>query len=187
MQRLDPKSLYRYDINEKIYYIDIHLDYYRDVYSTWDYSPMVKRSIDDDLIEYLTDCSLEIPYKKKIVINFNLPYKIKDIEREKKSIMAIHNYFTYIIRKTGLERTILVRNSALYFIIGISLLICAFVIQAKIKENSMLQIIPEGLLIGAWVVMWEIFSIIFFQLSKLNKKLRHYRRLQETTIVYDYR
>lgn len=186
MRDLDPEKLYRYSNYKKLYYIDIKLTGYGDVYSEWDYSPVLKRSIDDDLTEYLIDCSFEIPIKKKIAIYFYLPSKVENKDRENKSRQAIENHFTYLIRKAKIKRSELIKNSFLYAVIGISLLILTYISQSKINESSVLQIIPEGLLIGAWVIMWEIFTIIFFQLSSVRKKIKHYRRLQNAGIIYDY-
>ncbi len=187
MKKIELKELYRYDKVEKAYNIDIHLDFYRDVYSEWDYSPLSNRDLDEDLLEYLMSCSYEIPLKNKLLINFYLPSDIKEESREKKSIVGINNYFSYRIRKTHVERFRMIKNTMVYLFVGIVLLLAAYMFQNIITNNFLLHILPEGLLIGAWVLIWEIFSIWFFQISKLGYDLKHYKRIKESTIIYKYR
>ncbi len=102
MKEKELKELYRYNEATLSYHVDITLDLYRDVYSEWDYSPFTNRDLDDDLLDYLMECSYEI----------------------------------------GLSRRL--------------------------------------------VALWEIFTIWFFSITKLNYMLRHYRRLQSVVIEYVY-
>lgn len=180
------KSIYRYDENKKQYHIDIQLDTYRDVYSDWDYSPLINRDLDEDLLEYLMSCSYEIPRNRELVIDFFLPVNIYNIEREKRSIEGIHNYFNYKIRQTKSERYRLIRSTILFFFIGTLLLILAIMSNSVIRTPVFEQVISEGLFIGAWVAIWEIFSIWFFQINGINHRIKHYYRLQASNIYYHY-
>lgn len=180
------KSIYRYDQDKKTYHIDIQLDTYRDVYSEWDYSPLVNRDLDEDLLEYLMSCSYEIPRNREIVIDFFLPVHIYNVERENRSIEGIHNYFNYKIRQTNSERYRLIRSTILFFFIGTLLLILAIFSNRLIQMPLFEQVISEGLFIGAWVAIWEIFSIWFFQINGLIYKVKHYQRLQKSIIYYHY-
>lgn len=181
------KSIYRYDENRKIYHIDIQLDTYRDVYSEWDYSPLVNRDLDEDLLEYLMSCSYEIPRKREFVIDFFLPVHIYNVEREARSIEGIHNYFRYKIRQSQSERYRLIRSTILFFLVGTILLILAIFSHGVIKSPVFEQIISEGLFIGAWVALWEIFSIWFFKVNEVIHRIKHYQRLQNANIFYHYK
>jgi len=187
MKKIHLKELYRYDKEEEAYNIDINLDFYRDVYSEWDYSPISNRDLDEDLLDYLMSCSYEIPLKNKVIIKFYLPVNIKEEGREKKSIVGIKNYFSYRIRKTYTERFRMIKNTLIYLLVGIVLLLAAYMIQNIITNNFLLHVLPEGLLIGAWVLIWEIFSIWFFEISKLGYKMKHYKRLKNSKIIYEYK
>lgn len=181
------KELYRYNKNSKEFIIDIQLDYYRDVYSEWDYSPLANRDLDEDLIDYIMSCSYEIPLKYKIKISFHLPLKLKNESRERRSIIGIQNFFQYKIRKIKFEKVSLIRSTLIYLLLGTVLLLGAYMIQSIITNNFLSHIIPEGLLIGAWVLIWEIFSILFFQINKLSRTINHYRRLVHSPIEYQYK
>ncbi|PKM96357.1 MAG: hypothetical protein CVU84_01170 [Firmicutes bacterium HGW-Firmicutes-1] len=181
------KTIYRYDENKKIYHIDIQLNDYRDVYSDWDYSPFVNRDLDEDLLEYLMSCSYEIPKKREFIVDFFLLMHLYDVKRETRSIEGIHNYFGYKIRQTQSERYRLMRSTVLFFIIGTLLLISTVFSNKIILDPLFDRIISEGLFIGAWVAIWEIFSIWFFQVNALGHKIKHYQRLQKSKILYHYK
>lgn len=187
MKEKELKSIYRYDKEKKAFNIDIHLNDYRDVYSDWDYAPFVNRDLDEDLLEYLMSCSYEISKKYNVLINFFLSKNICDLSREGRSIEGIHNYFLTKIRQTRSERYRLIRNTFLFFIIGTILLVSAELMDKIIQDEFFKRIISEGLFIGAWVAIWEIFSIWFFQVNNLGLKIRHYYRLHRSPITYYYK
>ncbi len=183
---IDPKKIYRYNADKKAYNIDISIDFYRDIYNEWDYSPIHNRELDGDLFEYLIDCSYEIPTKSKIIINFYLPKNMMNKERERKSVEGFRNYIGYSIRKQYTVRRHLIINTLFYSFSGFLLLIGAFLLKALFKEAFLQSIIPEGLSIGGWVLIWEIFSIIFFKFSGVNKDIKIYKRLADAEIIYHY-
>lgn len=187
MKEKDLKKLYRYSEAERAFYLDIQLEDYRDVYSNWDYSPFMNRDLDDDLLEYLLSCSYEIPIKKVMIIQFHLLDQIYDEGREKKSIEGIYNFFEYKMRKTKNDRLRLIRNTISFFFIGMALLIISNLTLINVLDSFLNKLISEGLFIGAWVMIWEMFSIWFFRVNALTSKIRHYRRLQRSRIAYDYK
>ncbi len=95
MKMKDLKRLYKYNHEKKTFVIDVQLEDYRDAYSEWDFSPFNNRDLDDDLTEYLLECSYEIPAKMPLVINFHILNQEKNDSREKKSISGMYNYFEY--------------------------------------------------------------------------------------------
>ncbi len=181
------KEIYRYKKDDKSYNVDIELDAYRDVYSEWDYSPFINRDLDEDLLDYLIECSLEISTKRKMIVNFFLPNYLFDKGREDRSKEGINHYFSYRIRKTRLHRWSLVRNSLIFGALGALFLVASYYIELSTKDEVILKLVSEGLIIGAWVAIWEIFSILFFQVNELNSKLKHFNRLKELSFRYHYK
>jgi hypothetical protein len=178
------KRLYRFDENDKSYHVVIDLDTYRDVYSEWDYSPYNNRDLDEDLLEYLVECSEEISLKNKMVIDFYVPKEIVDPEREKKSILGFREYFSYSLRKIKSLKLRKLKNSFFFFLIGVGLYIGSNILKTSILNIYLSDILSEGLFIGAWVAIWEIFSILFFEVSNLNYKMKHFKRLKSASIFY---
>ena len=64
--------------------ININIDYYREIYNEWDFSPLNNSDLDDDLFEYLEESVSEIPKKNKVCIVFHIPASIHDRKRTKK-------------------------------------------------------------------------------------------------------
>jgi hypothetical protein len=178
------KSVYRYDALDDSYHVVIDLDTYRDVYSEWDYSPVTNRDLDEDLIEYLLDCSIELALKRKMVVDFYIPSEIVNHKRERKSVNGFRHYFAYQIRRIKSDRLQMLKNSTILLAIGILFLTIAILSEGKIDNHLLSKLVTEGLFIGAWVALWEIFSTLFFDVKKLSDKINHYDRLMKIDINY---
>lgn len=182
----DPRKIYRFDEDKGHFLIDIDLDFYRELYSEWDFSPQRNRDLDDDLLEYLIDCCDEIPVPYPVAITINLPASVYDATREKHATLSFYNFFTYRIRKEkkGYQRYF--SKVLKYLLIGTLLLISASLLKNYILFPHA-DLLSEGLIIGAWVSIWEVFSVLFFNLSDHRKKIRMLRRLLAAENVYRYR
>lgn len=178
------KDLYKYYEVDNSYHVVIDLDAYRDIYSEWDYSTFNNRELDGSLLNYIMDCSHEIGLKRKIALDFFVPENIVSDEKEQKSIEGFRRYFNYQIRKTKTEMMRKLRKLFLLIILGTSLLAAGNILSAVIPERLAAQIISEGLIIGAWVAVWEIFHTLFFNVSDMFIKLKHYERLRRIPITY---
>lgn len=176
------KQYYRFNHSKGIYLVDVDLDEYRDVYSEWDYSPMVNRDLDDDLIEYILEASFEIGLKRDMGLVFHIPKELENESRERRSILGIRHYFQYQIRKVRGQIMRQLKTSLIFLLIGMGFLVTAITLPTQ--TNIVLTTIREGLFIGAWVALWELFSIWFFQMAELRLKIKHYRRIIAMEIHY---
>ena len=93
--KFDARKIYRFDEESGAFLIDIDLDFYRELYSEWDFSPQRKRDLDNDLLEYLVDCCDEIPARYPVAIAINLPEAVYDATREERATQGFKNFFTY--------------------------------------------------------------------------------------------
>lgn len=178
------KEIYKYDTKDNAYHVVIDLDAYRDVYSEWDYSPFANRDIDDDLLEYIMECSYEIGLKYNMVTDFYIPQNIVNPDKERKSILGFRHYFFYRIRKVKAERVRKIKKLAILLIIGIAFLSFANLLNIFFDNKFFINLLSEGLFIGAWVAVWEIFHTLFFSVSELHRKINHYERLRKMQINY---
>lgn len=182
----DLKKIYRFDKESNSYNIDIGIDFYRDLYSDWDFAPIHNRDIDEDLMNFIEDCSGEIPINTKIRINFFLPKKMFNKKREEKSIIGLKNFFNYSIKKLIFKRREMIQSTIIYGSLGSLFLIFGFFLQSVLTNVFLSEFLPEGLFIGGWVLIWEIFSIIFFKLRTIGKRINNHRRLLNSEILYHY-
>ena len=186
MKLKELKKIYVYDENYERFTLDVQLEDYRDAYSDWDFSPFSNRDLDEDLIEFLLECSYEIPLKYSMIINFHLLHQEKNLLREEKSLLGMKNYFNYQLRKLKKHRLQVVRDIATFFIIGSILLLVGLYLSNLFTDSLLFSVMSEGFSIGGWVILWEMFTAWFFNLNKVNIKIKHFRRLYESEIMYTY-
>lgn len=185
--QFDPRKIYRFDEKRGAFQIDIDLDFYRELYSEWDFSPQRKRDLDEDLLEYLVDCCGEIPRRYPVAIAINLPVGVYDATREGSATQGFHNFFTYRIRRENNRYRRYFSKILKYLLIGGVLLISASALENFFAGLPHTDLLVEGLIIGAWVSIWEVFSVLFFNLSEHRKKIEVLRRLLAAETVYRYR
>lgn len=183
----NPKEIYKYNQENNSYEIGISLDYYNEVYNEWDFSPDKNRDMDEDLFEYIFDCSMEIPLSGNLIINFYLPLAVKDPAKEEKSKIGVDNYMRYSLQKTFRGKRKLQKNILQYVLLGMTFLTIAYFIRETFTEDYILHIvIPEGFIIGGWVMLWEVFSGIFFEYQDIRLHTKHLIRIQKSKFIYTY-
>ena len=185
--KFDPRKIYRFDEDKGSFSIDIDLDFYRELYSEWDFSLQRNRDLDEDLLEYLVDCCDEIPSHYPLTIAISLPAAVFDATREKHATQGFHNFFTYRIRREKNRYRRYFTKIIKYLIIGAMFLITASMLENFFSGLPHSDLLIEGLIIGAWVSIWEVFSVLFFKLSEHRKKITVLRRLLAAETVYKYR
>ena len=185
--KFDPRTIYRFDQEKNSFCIDIDLDFYRELYSAWDFSLQHNRDLDKDLLAYLEDCCDEIPRRSALIIAINLPAAVYDATREKLATQSFHNFFTYRIRRETNRYRHFFAKIIKYLIIGALLLVTASMLKNVFTTLPHADLLVDGLVIGAWVSIWEVFSVFFFKLSDHRKKIAVLRRLLAADTVYRYR
>ncbi len=183
----DIKNIYRLSEDKKTVFIDIDLDFYREIYNAWDFSPAANRDLDEDLFKYLEECAEEIPSKCKIIIVFHVPYAIMDKDKEQKSIDAYKNFFNYRSRRIKVTHTSKRNSIIVYFFLGVFCILASMTINKYFPENMLTLFFAEGLTIGSWVVFWELFYFIFFTRSEYKNEEKIMKRLAISSIKYNYR
>ncbi|MFA9378750.1 MAG: hypothetical protein ACERKZ_18700 [Lachnotalea sp.] len=186
MKKIELKSLYRFDEELEAYYIDIQLENYRDAYSDWDYSALNNRDLNDDLMKYLLECIYELKTKNKIIIAFHILHQIRDDSRENRTKEGIYNYFNYKIRQIKNQRLRLIRDTFYFLLIGTIFLLLGTFISHFTGEAIIINLISEGFLIGGWVMIWEMFSIWFFNIKELSSIIKIYVHLMKVPIIFKY-
>jgi len=185
MNELTIQRFYRVDGGTV--FIDIKLHYYREVFNTWDFSPLLNRDLDDDLFEYLEECVREIPKRNTVEIALHLPKDLKDRGKESMNTESFRNFFDYKIRKLQIMRRELYSNTFRYSLFGILFISLGYFLENGITPHSgLIKILREGFFIGGWVLFWELFSTIFFRKSDIKKTMTSLTRLKNAAIVYEY-
>lgn len=145
-----------------------------------------KRDLDEDFVDYLTECAREIypkPFLIKITTERSLDKKGED--RIKKSI---HNYFIYLmdIERRNLKK--LFKRSVVLFFLGVSMIFITIRFPDTFFSDQSIfgKIFSEGIVIAAWVALWEVFSNLIMEWYPMSQKIRIFRRILEAEVKVDH-
>ena len=186
---LGTRDLYRYSKELNTSYIDVEIDFYRELYNEWDFSPITNLDLDEELFEFLESCMAEINRKHKVCIVFHIPESLKDAEKEEKSKQGFVNYFNYEIRKQNNRIRMAMDNAVSYGVYGLILLFIGTWTSKFLDQNASyayLSFLAEGIMIGGWVFGWELVSILFINSKELFGQRRILERLRDAKIEFEY-
>ena len=96
------RSYYPYNKKTNGFIVEIALDSYADIFNEYDPSPYRKKDLDPDLMDYLNECSTDIPLKYPIALQFNIPKNNIDRTEEKRIKDGFQSYYiflTYLAQK----------------------------------------------------------------------------------------
>lgn len=176
---------YRFEEDNNVYLIEVSLDDYDDVFNEWDPAPFKKRFIEEEFDEFIVSSSEDIPLKYNLNIVLYIPEQKKDINKEKAVISAYKNFYLYASEKVEISWAKLRKKDISYFLLAIIFLSIGFFFQYAVK-NVVLDVIKEGIFIGGWVFLWEVFTNIFITRRKLRTKDKIFKRLYLSDIRFVY-
>src|SRR3990167_4829091 len=153
------QEAYRYDDNEKAYIIDVSLDSYDDIYDEWDPSPFKKRDIEDEFDDFIRDSSSDIPIKYKLIIELFLPASERNTMKEKLLLQAYDNFYRFNLRRAKKEKQALQKKAVNYLVLALSFLFFGYFYE-PMEESIFLKVFKEGIFIGGWVFLWEVFTVL---------------------------
>ena len=180
------KQIYRYDPNDDTYVIDISLDNYLELFNDWDRSPIRRKDLNHELIEYLEEAAYEIPIKYKTKITFGMPESVKNIERQESSITGLRNNFKYVIHFINRTLSTNNRKSILYALLGLSFIVLSTIFEQFLPETFFFTVLAQGIFVGGWVLLWEAFSLFLFVSYEHRDRRKRYRRFLNSKIEFTY-
>lgn len=164
--------------------IDIAIDALSDLYNEFDKrAKFRKRELDQDFVDYLIECVEEIgehDYLIRISLPQNLP--AENIDR---ITTSIRNYFIYLKEVEVLFFRKDVRKTGLLFLFGIFLItLSLFGPVVRLAEGGApwLKVLQEGVVIAAWVSMWEVFATVIFEWNPHRQKIQLYQRISDSDV-----
>lgn len=158
--------------------IDISVESMNDLFNSFDKkASFVKRELDQDFVDYIIDSVRELgdqPFLIRVSIDQEYNMLQENILRK-----AVANYFSYLhqVENRNLRKEI--RKFALLMLLGIVLF--AVVSMNKLPEAPEVelwkQIFQEGVVIAAWVAVWEAVTSLIFGWNPYLSKRSIYERI----------
>ena len=181
-------NLYDFDENDKSYIIKLSPDYYLDIFNNLDHYPIRKRDVNQHVINYIEDCSSDLPLSKNIKIEIKITRELRNPDLEERTRKGIRNYFKYILAYYSKMSKKEIHNSIVFFIIFIILTSITFFTESlNLHINRIfLRMILEGLSIGSWVFLWEAIAGLVIKNRKNRFMIKTYKRLSDTFLYFTY-
>lgn len=179
-------QIYKFDETEKCYIIQVSLETYQELFNGWDASPTRKKDLDSELIDFIETAGYDIPMKQKVKLSFGIPEDEKDEKLEVSSKTAIYNNFKMIIHFINKSLAINNRKILTYLTFSFLFITMAYVLMNLVHDNLSLRIVREGLFIGGWFLMWESFSLFFFESYEVRNRKKKYQRFLDSDIEFRY-
>ena len=178
-----------YNINPKTsaYMIEVSLDDYAELFNGWDTSPLRRRDLEPEFLDFLEQCGSEVPIKNKIELYLYLPERLKDEEKEKRSKTGIINNFKVVLFLINKNLKKMYRQIVTNIILSSMFLIAAYFFKNVVMVDGIFStIFVEGLYIGGWVLLWEAFSVFFFDSYETRQRRKIFLRFLNMKIHFKY-
>lgn len=166
--------------------IEVSLDNYNEVFNGWDPSPIKRRDLDPDLLQFIEQCAFDIPLKHQVELHFYLPKEQFDENKEQLTKAGVKNNFNFIIHFIKKELMSNHRKMVIYMIMSFTFLLSHFILKQQVTIPILSNTLVEGLFIGGWVFLWESFSLFFFSGQEPRSRLKRYYRFNDTPINFYY-
>ncbi|MFA6627082.1 MAG: hypothetical protein WCT17_00940 [Bacilli bacterium] len=178
------QNMYNRNPDNQAYIVEISLDNYSELFNGWDASAIKRRDLEPEVLNYLEQVGNEIPLKEKIEICFYLPSHLKDADKELKCITGVKNNFNIVMFFTNKSLKHNYRRIITYVFMSVIFLTAAYLLRNLIHSSLLLSISLEGLFIGGWFLLWESFSLFFFESHEIRKKEKIFKRFLDTDIYF---
>lgn len=177
------KELYTYNQTLECYDIEIALERYQDIYNTWDAAPLKRKDIEPDLMDYLEQAGHDIPLKHHVSIVFVLPKQNRDTKKEETTKEAFNMQFKYVISNQNKQLRFNYRRMLTFMLASVIFMSINYLFRDN-DVSQMMRILLEGMLVGGWFLMWNVFSIAVLDNYKLRKVKRIFGRYLKSEIVF---
>jgi len=177
-------SQYNQNAETKAYMIEVSLEDYSELFNGWDASPLKRKELEPELLDYLERASSDIPLNEVVDLCFYLPKDNRNNDKEQRTITSIVNNFKvemHVIDKF-LKRNY--RRLVSYIILAILFLIGAYLLRNIVGLSLLTNIMTEGFFIGGWFLLWEAFSLFFFDTHEVKIRKRLFQRLLNAYIYF---
>lgn len=164
--------------------IEVSLDDYSELFNGWDASQLKRKGLEPELMDFLEQASSDIPLKEKIELCYYLPKGLRDQDKEQRSIVSITTNFKvelHVIEKS-LKKNY--RRLVIYITLSILFLIGAYLLRNIEGLSLLTNIMREGFFIGGWFLLWEAFSLFFFDTHEIKYRRLIFQRLLTSEILF---
>lgn len=179
-------QIYKYDDTDKTYVVEVSLETYHELFNGWDASPTRKKDLDSELLDFIETAAYDIPMKQHVKLSFAIPLEEKDEKLESSSKTAIHNNFKMIIHFINKQLSLNNRKILTYITLSFTFITLAYIMVSFYENSLTFNILREGFFIGGWFLLWESFSLFFFDSYEVRQRRKRFQRYLDSEISFRY-
>ena len=185
MTNLDAlREIYPYDPHTRTFTIPTRVANYNEFFNPLDPSPAPARDLTPELVEYLNQCSIEIPAQYGLIIRLQVENAPQSPQHEQDCISSLRTFYQHnvFVVQAHIQR---MRSRALKFLL-ISFLCLAVTILGEgwVSAGFVGNLLQEALLIGGWVFMWEAVTLNFIEMDSYSQEIIRFRRLIAAKVTF---
>lgn len=180
------REIYPFDAQTNTFTIPARVANYADYFNPLDPSPSPARDLAPDLVDYLDQCSTEIPHKYELLIRLQVQNSPQDTLSEQDCTASLRTFYQHAIFVVQAQVRH-VRGQALkYLLTSLACLAVTIVGEGMISTGFAGNLLHEALLIGGWVFMWEAVTLNFIEMDSYTQEIRRCRRLIAAKMIFSY-
>ena len=177
-------NLYNTNPDTKAYLIEVSLDDYSELFNGWDASPLRRKDLEPELMDYLEQAGTEIPIKEAMELCFYMPKEKRDLDKEFKSITSVMSNFKVVMSVIDRQLKRNYRRLLVYVVVSLIFLSAAYLLRNVQFLSLLTNIMIEGFFIGGWFLLWEAFSLFFFDTHEIQIRKKLFKRFLVSDIYF---
>ena len=166
------------------YIIDIDAGKVNDLYNDFDKQmPYVRKELDQDLGEYITDSARDL-HNEKFVIRLTF-LEPPDEEMKQRIITSINSYYLYLKSIELNELSRVMRTSFIFFLLGLSILFLSVWVNEQVSPAATVitKVFAQGLTVAAWVSLWEALATFIVNWTPYTRNIKLYERIANAPVL----
>lgn len=165
--------------------IDVSVRSVEQLYHDFDRtSPYVKKELDQEFVDYLTDCVREIR-RTNFIIQISLENEPEESLKDRVG-KSIDNYYIYLKELEMRALKAMFNRFLILFGLGIGLLVPAIIATRHLTEGAgvVVEVFAWGLTIAAWVSMWESIALLLLEWHPHRHNIRLFNRIVHAPVHF---
>jgi hypothetical protein len=180
------EEMYPYDPASRTFTIPISIERYAELYNHLDPSPIPLRDLAPDLVDYLHQCSIEIPNRYAVTLNLGIRADERDLQSEKEIQTSLCTFYKHEMLREKSETHRRLIDALKYLAISFLCLVGYFAIDRIAGTILLLNLLKEAVLIGGWLFMWETITVSLIEVDKNVQAMKKFERLVRAKIDFKY-
>ena len=177
-------TIYPFDPQTRSFTIPTRLGHYADFFNPMDPSPAPTRDLSLELVEYLNQCSDEIPENYALTVSIEIRDETQSNQQEQECVQSLRSFYQHasFVTQAHIRRT---RRQALKYLMVSFTCLAAYIISEQWNLTTfILNLLREAILIGGWVFMWEAVTLNFIEMDNHHQEIKKYQRLINAKINF---